>query len=106
MSRYQVFSTAKKDLREIIHYIGEGRPQAATNLLRRLTTAFERLGNQPGIGHSRRDLSDQSDLRFWRVDRYLIVYRIHPTKAVRIIRVLHGSRDIAGLLEDGPPAVE
>lgn len=39
----------------------------------------------------------------WTVERYLIVYRHHPAEGIGIVRVLHGSRDVAGLLADEPP---
>ena len=102
MSRYRVSMPARDDIREIIRHVGTEHPQAAINLRHKLYAAFERLANQPGIDQVRADLPSRTGLRFWRVDRYLIVYRNHPVEGVGIARVLHGSRDIAGLLRDEP----
>ena len=48
------------------------------------------------MGHSREDLTDRSVL-FWRVHSHLVVYR--ASKPLRIVRVVHGKRDVRKLLE-------
>ncbi len=60
--------------------------------------ACARLAHPPGIGHLRRDLSSDPSVRFhaariW----YLIVYEF-DTDPLRIVRILHGARDVAGEL--------
>jgi len=55
------------------------------------------VGAQPGIGHVRDDLADES-LRVWAVFSYLIIYRT-DTKPVQIIRVIHGARDVPSAIE-------
>jgi plasmid stabilization system protein ParE len=59
-----------------------------------LHEGMEQLARMPGLGHRRPDASDR--YRFWRVGSYLIAYRAE--KAVHVVRVLHGSRDIRRFL--------
>jgi plasmid stabilization system protein ParE len=54
------------------------------------------LASTPGGGHWRRDLTDES-VRFFAVYSYLIVYR-PETKPLQIVAILHGSRDVEGIL--------
>jgi plasmid stabilization system protein ParE len=39
-------------------------------------------------------------VRFFSVYSYLIVYRPEP-KPLQVVTILHGSRDVAGILRDG-----
>ena len=59
------------------------------------------LAEGPLRGHSREDLT-KHPLRFWTVQpypNYIIVY--HPkTDPLQIIRVLHGTRNIAAILSE------
>ena len=57
----------------------------------------QRIATSPGIGHLREDLTVEA-VRFWPVGRYLIVYRVEK-KPPEIVRVLHGARDVAAILE-------
>ena len=57
---------------------------------------MELIGDNPGIGHVRDDLTDQP-VRFWAVFSYLIIYDPVP-RPVQVVRVLHGARDLAALL--------
>jgi plasmid stabilization system protein ParE len=58
------------------------------------------LAKRPGIGHRRRDLCTDTCVRFHTVRIwYLIVYEI-DTEPLRIVRILHGARDVAGELAD------
>jgi plasmid stabilization system protein ParE len=59
---------------------------------------FERLGQVPGIGHLRRDLVS-TDVYFSFSQPYMIVY-LRDTAPISIIAVLHGSRDIAVILNE------
>ncbi len=49
----------------------------------------------PGMGHKRRDLTNR-DVLFWPVHSYLITYQ--PSSPLRIVRVVHGRRDVKKLL--------
>lgn len=57
---------------------------------------IEFLAKNPGAGHSRTDLTSRP-LKFWPVS-YLIVYA-HDVKTMRVVRVIHGSRNLAALLK-------
>lgn len=58
--------------------------------------AFDAIGNTPGIGHRREDLTDYSVL-FWPVGAYLIIYRA-TSRPVEIAAVTQGARDIPTFL--------
>ncbi len=59
---------------------------------------MQKLAETPGMGHVREDLADES-LRVWRVFSFLVIYR-PDTSPLHVIRVLHGARDLEGLLGD------
>jgi toxin ParE1/3/4 len=60
-----------------------------------ITNRFYLFAMHPNIGRARdRDL--RPGLRSFAVGEYVIIYRIHEDD-VLVLRVLHGSRDIAAL---------
>jgi len=75
----------------------ESGADRAEGLVRALFDALDRIADLPGIGHRRGDLTDE-DLRFWPVFDYLIAYR-EGSSPLEIVRVLHGHRDLARVLE-------
>ncbi len=88
MTRFVLTRAAARDIREIYGYIAAERPQAARRVRERIFNALQRLAENPGIGHSRKDLTDKP-VAFWPVSRYVIIY--DPAKhPIRIIRVLDG----------------
>jgi plasmid stabilization system protein ParE len=85
--------SAARDLDEILEYVLEhGGANPALHVHNRLYEGFSNVGAQPGIGHVRDDLADES-LRVWAVFSYLMIYR-PETKPVQILRVIHGARDL------------
>jgi plasmid stabilization system protein ParE len=50
----------------------------------------------PGMGHKRADLTPR-DVLFWPVHSYLVIYC--ASKPLRIVRVIHGKRDVKRLLK-------
>jgi plasmid stabilization system protein ParE len=60
-----------------------------------MAAAFQLLGDTPGIGHSRKDLTNDP-VKFWQVFSYFVIYDPMP-RPINIIRVLHTSRDLARL---------
>lgn len=88
---------AAADLREIVEFIAEENPAAARRHLAKLRAEMDRLVASPGIGHRREDLTSGPVL-FWPVGRYLVLYR-DTGQAVEVVRVLHGARDVAALLD-------
>lgn len=96
MTRYALTPLAERDLLEIGHYITTDSVPRASRVIETLRRAMTVLGSQPLIGHERLDLAPHP-YRFWPVFSYLIVYR-PDTSPVQIVRVLHGARDVADLL--------
>jgi antitoxin ParD1/3/4/toxin ParE1/3/4 len=96
MSGFVLTAPAEQDLTDIWDYIAADNLDAADRVLDAFASAFERLAERPEIGHYREDLSDTS-LRFHSVYSCLIVYRWEP-QPLRIIRVLHGARDVRAIL--------
>jgi toxin ParE1/3/4 len=100
MGRYLLTDSAKADIREIVDYIRQRSPAAATRVRTELRDEMRRLADFPRIGHRRLDLAAEH-LRFWSVYSYLIIY-LADTRPLQIIRVLHGARDVKRILEDEP----
>jgi plasmid stabilization system protein ParE len=97
MSGYEFSPEAKSDLQEIWVYIAEENVSAADRLEGSIYEACELLAANPRLGHERLDLTDEPVL-FWPVrGRYLLIY-LRETKPLRIVRVLHGSRDASSVL--------
>ena len=100
MGRYLLTDSAKADIREIVEYIRQRSPSAATRVQSELRAQMRRLADYPGIGHRRLDLAGD-DLRFSSVYSYLIIY-LPETRPLQIIRVVHGARDVKRILENEP----
>lgn len=96
MSQYIVTGPARGDLYDIWEYIAAGDGvERADRFVGQLFAAMEKIAEQPGMGHQRSDLSNDT-LKVWTVKSVMIVYEPH-THPLRIIRVIHGSRDISAL---------
>ena len=96
MKRFELAQRAHRDIQDIWEYICEDSFDAADRVLEDLFGACARLAESPGIGHRRPDLTTREVL-FWTVRSYLIVYR--DTNPLRIVRVVHGKRDVKRLLK-------
>jgi len=97
MTPYIIAPAAKLDLVEIRDYLARrGGRSIAARVLRELRQAMVRIADRPGLGHAREDLAHES-LRFYRVYKYLIVYR-NKTTPIGIVRILHGARDVSQIL--------
>jgi antitoxin ParD1/3/4/toxin ParE1/3/4 len=95
MKPFRLSPEAARDVREIWAYIAADSIKAARRVRLQIFDACQSLAENPGVGHSREDLTDKPVL-FWPVGSYLIVYTAR--KPVEIVRVLHGARDIPSLL--------
>ncbi len=95
MTGFKLSPEATQDIRQIWAYIAADNVPAARRVRLQILSACRRLAANPGIGHRREDLTDKPVL-FWPVGSYLIVYAMR--KRPEIVRVLHGARDISGLL--------
>ena len=98
MSRYILSPAAADDLIQIWRYIRKERSEPMADRIEEvILEKIAALARDSGIGHRRRDLTS-SDVRFFPVYTYLIVYR-PGTKPLQIVAVLHGARDVLTLLK-------
>ena len=93
---------ARRDLVDIFyHYARNGSVTTARRFLAETEATLHRLAGMPGLG----TLYEPSEpayagLRYFLVSRfrmYVIFYRPIPD-GIEVLRVLHGARDIAGIL--------
>jgi antitoxin ParD1/3/4 len=97
MSVYILSEDAFLDLDDIWEYIAQDNLDAADRWIEKLFDAFEAIGQTPGIGHKREDLTGHPVL-FFPVGGYLIIYRT-TRKPVEIVAITQGSRDIPSFLQ-------
>jgi toxin ParE1/3/4 len=96
---FVVSPAAVADMEGILDYLkSQASDRVASHVVSELRNGMQRLADSPGIGHFRMDLTDDS-LKFYRVYKYLIVYRSNSAP-LWIVRVLHGSRDLEGIFDD------
>jgi plasmid stabilization system protein ParE len=94
MTRVEIAPAAQDELEEIIAFIAADSPAAAERVRVAIRDAIARLGEWPGLGHAREDLTARP-LRFWSVmGRYTIVYATEEER-VRIVRLFGPGQDIA-----------
>jgi plasmid stabilization system protein ParE len=96
VSGYVLGAAVEFDLDEIWEYIAADNIDAADRWIGKLFDAFEALGQTPGMGHRREDLTRYPVL-FWPVGAYLIIYRAERPP-IEIVAVTQGSRDIPAFL--------
>jgi toxin ParE1/3/4 len=97
---FRLSQEAEADLDAIWLYIARasGNIDVANRLIDTITERFWLLGQRPHLGRSRgHDL--RPGLRSSAVGEYVIVYRVEADEAV-ILHVMHGRRDLEGLLID------
>jgi plasmid stabilization system protein ParE len=99
MKPYVLSPEAAGDLADLWFYIeSRSRSEVADRVIAEIQAKIETLCISPGIGHRRKDLSDE-DYRYLAVYSYLIVYR-HKSKPIEIVSILHGRRDVERILDD------
>jgi toxin ParE1/3/4 len=92
---------ARTDLMEIYVMIGLEQPSAAERYLDRIEAKAELLRSQPRMGVRRSDI--RPSMRMLVEVPYLLLYRTDPdtdegpVRAVELIRVIDGRRDLHGL---------
>ena len=69
---------------------------AVDRWIAKLFETFDALGQTPGMGHKREDLT-RFPVLFWPVGAYLVIYRAERSP-IEIVAVTQGSRDIPGFL--------
>jgi toxin ParE1/3/4 len=96
MRTVRVTAAAEQDLRGIWAYVAEHNAEAANKLIKEITGKFALLRDYPQMGREQDRLL--VDLRSFVVRDYFIFYQPFED-GVEILRVLHGSRDIADVFE-------
>ena len=99
MATWVLSPVAESELAEILDYFADqgGSRRVVENVLADFVKAFEELAAAPGIGFRRTQLTSQN-VRWWPVHRYLVVYDPQAIP-LRVLRVLHGARDLRHLFE-------
>jgi toxin ParE1/3/4 len=83
---------ALADIENIYDYLNERNPRAATEIVARIRSAADRLGEWPRIGHLGRAASTYE----WVVvgSPYVIVYELNEAAdELAVIAVFHGAQD-------------
>ena len=96
MPQIRITPRARTDLIEIWRYIADDSVTNADSFIDKLHETIQALAHQPGTGRRREELG--SGILSFPFGRYVIFYRAIP-KAIEIIRVLHGARDIQNIFE-------
>ena len=100
MADYHLTPVARDGLRRVLAHVDQRfGVLVAERVLDRLVSAFERIGQTPGIGHRRPDLTANDQVRFWPVGPSLLAYRVRPGCPVEILFVERGERDWERVLE-------
>ena len=95
--KFRITSPARHDLRAIAEYIARDNPARAISYVKELNDKIRAVSAQPLI-YPERELW-RKGLRSAPHGRYHIVFRIEG-EFVEFLRVLHGARDIPGLVGD------
>ena len=91
--RYVLAPQAALDLVQIWRYINkQGSAKAADRVEAAIRDHFVSLAKRPGIGHWRKDITDEA-VKFFPVYSYLIVYR-PDTKPLHVVAILQSHRDV------------
>jgi toxin ParE1/3/4 len=95
MSSFRLSVLARQDLQNVSVYVSEqSGEERARGLVRDIVSEFPKLSDFPGMGPARPELS--RGLHSLPVAGYIIFYRRY-LDGVRIVRVIHGARDMAGI---------
>lgn len=96
MKPVNITPAADRDADEIFAFIATDNPLAGEELVQRIFAAAKRLSQFPESGRARPELG--AGARTIVVGRYLLLYRVGPD-SVDIMRIVHGARELSGLLE-------
>lgn len=91
-------------LRQFAYYLDEkDAPATARRFLDAVESSIEMLCSMPGMGAPRRFENPMLEgLRSWPVSSFpaMRIYYIHAGDTLRVVRVLHGKRDVRSILEE------
>jgi plasmid stabilization system protein ParE len=93
--RLRLSPCVPSDLEEIVDFIAHESPRQAERVLRLLRARMKEIAKQPQIYRLRPEIG--AEARLATVGNYVILFRIRHD-AVRIERVVHGSRDLLSIL--------
>jgi addiction module RelE/StbE family toxin len=94
----RITPTAISDVQEMIAYIAEDNPSAATKMANTIYTSVEKLVDFPEMGGSLSvKIKIKTDYRFLVCRIYLVFYKIEG-EFVSVYRVLNGMRDYLSIL--------
>jgi toxin ParE1/3/4 len=82
---------AEQDLEDIWFYVAMDDPVAADGVLNAIDAQCRLLATQPQMGRARPELAPE--VRSFPVGRYVLFY-LPQSKGIKLVRVLHGSRDV------------
>lgn len=89
---------AIRDLQEIYEYIAKDDTVAADRHREKLVRRWQALADQPRMGRKRDDIA--AGYRSIAEGEYVILYQIVTEAELRIMRVLHGKRDLGSALKE------
>ena len=95
MARLVILPAARMDLIEIGDFIALDNPERAASFVAEIESRMIEVAERPGSFPARDEL--HQGLRAARHGRYLIFF-VEAEDEVRIVRVLHGARDLPSLL--------
>lgn len=88
------------DFLDAVRYLRRYNPSAAIRFAQAFKSTVNLLSGMPHLGRLRPDIG-APETRSWRVQgfrNYLLFYEVLPDR-VRLLRVLHGTRDLQAELE-------
>jgi toxin ParE1/3/4 len=91
--RVVIAPLAEQDLESVADYIARDNPVRAITFVRELRGQCERIGLNPLGYRQRQELGD--GIRSCAHGNYVIYFEIEPD-TLRVVRILHGARDLSG----------
>ncbi|SHL27557.1 toxin ParE1/3/4 [Roseibium suaedae] len=95
MRRLIILPAARDDLADIADFIAQDNPTRALSFLEEIELRLRSTTERPESFPARNNLA--TGLRCARHGKYLIFF-LHTDEEVRIVRILHGLRDLAAEL--------
>lgn len=103
--KHVIRPSARNDiLRQYEYYFLEGVPDIAVRFIDAVHESISRICQMPGIGAPKQLMNPKLyGLRVWPVQEFeeIRIYYLTGNEEIKIIRVLHGRRDIHAILEEG-----
>ena len=91
---------ATEDLDAIWWFIAKDSRDAADRVEMKIVATCRRLAKRPLIGTKRQDIT-QLPVRFWTVTKFPSYVIVYPAETIplQVVALLHGKRDLKGVLE-------